>query len=62
MCVYNEETTGVLALGRCPGPIGHLLYFSLLIFYEESQRILPIWNILQGDFCMMAKISGMVRK
>ena len=37
---------GVLALGWCPGPIGRLLYISLLIFYKESQRILPIWNIL----------------
>ena len=53
---------GVPALGWCPGPISRLLYFSLVIFYKESQGILPIWNILQGDFCMMAKISGMARK
>ena len=52
----------VLVLGRCPGPVVCLLYFSLLIFYKESQRILPIWNIVQGDFCMVAKISGIVRK
>ena len=45
---------GVLVFGWCPGRlIGGLLYFSLLILYIESQRILPIWNVFQGDFCII---------
>ena len=59
--VCSEERTGILALGWCPGLRARLLYFSLLVFYKESQRILPIWDVFQGDFCMVTKISGMMR-
>ena len=58
-CVDSGETKGVLALGRCPGPIGSLLYLYLFTFTKELQGILPIWDVMQGDFCMMGEISGM---
>ena len=53
------EIRDIQALCWCPGVIVFALYFSLYIFYEQPQRIRPIWNILQCDFCMLAKMSGM---
>ena len=34
-CVYSRETKGVLMVGRCPGPIGCLLYLYLFTFTKE---------------------------
>ena len=42
----------------CPGVIVFLYYFSLHIFYKQPKRIHPIWNVLQCDFCELAKMSG----
>ena len=57
--IYSGKTKGVLALGRCPGPIGCLLYLYLFTFTKELQGILPIWDVMQSDLCMMGEISGM---
>ena len=46
------------ALSRCPGVIVFHLYFSLPVVYEQSQRIRPIRDVLQCDFCMLGKMSG----
>ena len=48
----------VVALCGCPGVTVFPLYFSLRIFYKQPQRIRPIWDALQCDFCMVAKMSG----
>ena len=53
------ELVDIQALCWCPGVIVFPLYFSLHIFYKQLQRIRPIWNVLQCDFCMLAKMSGM---
>ena len=59
MSVYIGELRDIQALCWCPGVIVFHLYFSLLIVYEQPQCICPIWNVLQCDFCMLAKMSGM---
>jgi len=48
----------IRALCQCPGVVVFPLYFSLHIFYNQPQRILPIWNILQCNFCLLAEMSG----
>ncbi len=49
------EMRDIRALRWCPGVIVSHLYFYLHIFYKQSQHIRPIWNVLQCDFCMLAK-------
>ena len=49
----------IRALCWCPGVIISPVYFSLTIFSKQPQRIRPIWNVLQCDFCMLAIVSGM---
>ena len=56
--VRIEETGDIQALCWYPGVIVFPLYFSLHIFYKQPQRIRQIWNILQCDFYMIAKMSG----
>src|SRR5258706_5348313 len=46
------------ALRWCPGVVLPLC-FSLPIFYKQPYRILPIWNVFQCDFCVLAEMSGM---
>ena len=53
------ETRDIRALCWCPGVDVSHLYFSLHIFYKQPQRIRPIWDVLQCDFCMLVKMSGM---
>ena len=53
------EIRDIRALYWCPGVILPPLYFSLHIFYKQPQRIRPIWDVLQFDLCMLAKMSGM---
>ena len=52
------EIRDVLVLDWCPGVVVFPLYFTLRIFYNQLQRILPIWNVLQCDFCMLVEMSG----
>ena len=59
MSVHIVEIRDIRALYWCPGVIASLLYFSPRIFYKQPQRIRPIWDVLQFDFCMLAKMSGM---
>ena len=59
MSVRNEEIRDIRALYWCPGVIVSLLYFSLQIIYKQPQRIRPIWDVLQFNFCMLAKMSGL---
>ena len=57
--VRMRETKDILALCWCPGVVVFLLEFFLHIFYKQPQRILSIRDILQCDFCMVAKMSDM---
>ena len=57
--VLIVEIRDIRALCWCPGVIVILLYFPLHIFYKQPQRIRPIWKVLQGDFCVLAKMSSM---
>ena len=59
MSVRIGEVRDIQALCWCPGVIVSHLYFSLHIFYKQPQRIRPIWDVLQYDFCMLAIVSGM---
>ncbi len=59
MSVHIEEIRDIRALCWCPGAIVSLLYFSLHIVHKQLQRIRPIWDVLQCDFCMLVKMSGM---
>ena len=52
------EIRDIQALRWCPCVIVFPLHFSLRIFYKQPQRIRPIWDALQCDFCMVAKMSG----
>jgi len=42
-----------------PGVVVFPLQFSLHILYKQPQCILSIWNVLECDLCMLAKMSGM---
>jgi len=53
------EIGDIRALCWCPGVIVSHLHFSLHIFYKQPQRIRLIWDVLQDDFCMLAKMSSM---
>ena len=53
-----SEISDIQALCWCPGVIVSHLYFSLHLFYKQPQRIWPIWDVLQCDFCMLAIMSG----
>jgi hypothetical protein len=55
MSVFIGKIKDILALCWCPGVVVFLLQFILHIFYIQPQRILPIWNVLQRDFYMLAK-------
>ena len=55
MSVRIAEIWDIRALCWCPGVIVFPLYFSLHIFYKQPQRIRPIWNVIQYDFCVLAK-------
>jgi hypothetical protein len=59
MSVRMRKRKDILALCWCPGEVVFRLQFFLHIFYEQPQRILPILNALQCDFCMLAEMSGM---
>ena len=59
MSVRIGEIRDIRPMCRCPGVVVSYLYFSLDIFYKQPQRIRPIWDLLQFDFCMLAKMSGM---
>ena len=60
LSVRIGEIRDIQALCWCPGVIVFpLYYFSLHIFYKQPKRIRPIWNVLQCDFCELAKMSGM---
>ena len=59
MGIRIGEIKDIRALCWCPCVIVSHLYFFLDIFYEQPQRIRPIWDVLQCDFCMLAKMSGM---
>ena len=50
----------IRALCWCPGVVVSHLYFYLHIFYKQPQRIRPIWDVLQCNFCMLVEMSGMV--
>ena len=58
LSVRIGEIRDIQALCWCPDVIVFPLYLSLHIFYEQPQRIRPIWDVLQCDFCMSAKMSG----
>ena len=53
------EIRDIRPLCWCPGVIVSRSYFAFHIFYKQPQRIRPIWNILQCDLCVLAKMSGM---
>ena len=59
MSVRIGEIRDIRALCWCPGVIVSHLDVSLHIFYKQPQRIGPIWDVLQCDLCMLAKMSGM---
>ena len=59
MSVRIGEIRDIQALCWCPGVIVSHLYFSLSIFHKQPQRIRPIWDVLQCEVCMLAKMSGM---
>ena len=58
--VLNEETKDIRALCYwCPGLVVFSLYFSLLIFDKQSQRIIQFWDILECNFCFLHDMSSM---
>ena len=56
--VYSEKARDIQALDGCPGPVTFLLQFYLLVSNKQLQVIPRICNILQIDFCVAHKISG----
>ena len=58
MSTHIGEIRDIRVLCGCPGVIVFPLYLSLRIFYKQLQRIRPIWDALQCNFCMVAKMSG----
>ena len=58
MSVRIVDIRDIRALYWCPDVIVSHLYVSLHIFYKQPQRIRPIWDVFQCDFCMLAKMSG----
>ena len=59
MSVRIGKIRDIRALCWYPGVIVCHLNFSLHIFYKQPQRIRPIWDVLQCDFCMVAEMSDM---
>ena len=59
MSVRIGEMRDIRALYWCPGVTVFPLYFALHIFYKQPQRVRLIWDVLQCDFCMLAKMSGL---
>ena len=49
----------ILALDWCPGVVVFHLQLALHISYKQPQRISPMWNVFQYDFCMLGEMSGM---
>ena len=56
--VHGAETRDIRALGWCPGESVIRLEICLLVFYEQLQGILSIWDLLQYNFCMLLEMSG----
>ena len=48
----------VLASHWCPGVVVFPVQFALHIFHKQPQRVLPVWNVLQCDFCTLVEMSG----
>ena len=59
MSLRIGEIRDIRALYWCPGVMVTHMYVYLNIIYKQSQRIRPIWDVLQCDFCMLTKMSGM---
>ena len=59
MSVRIGKSRDIQALYWCPGVIVSHLYFPLNIFYKQPQSIRPIWDVLQCEVCMLARMSGM---
>ena len=57
--VFGEEIRGIRARRWCPGRVVFLLYFSSLIFNEQSQGMLSIWDVLQCKICFPPNVSGL---
>ena len=49
----------ILALFQCPGAVVSPLQSYPPMIYIQLQLIVPFWNILQCNFCMLAKMSGL---
>ena len=51
-------TRDVQVLDWCPGQVVVGMEFSLLIFYDQGQGILSVWDLLECNFCMLLEMSG----
>ena len=47
----------IRALCWCPGVIV-FPQFCVHVFDKQPQRIVPIWDVLECDFCMLVRMSG----
>jgi hypothetical protein len=55
--VPKGELKDIQALDWCPGLVVFFLQFFLHIFNKQTQRIFPIWDLLQSNFCTLPEIS-----
>jgi hypothetical protein len=58
MSVRRGESKDRQALGWRPGSVIFFLQFFLYIVHKQAQRILPIWELLQSNFCTLPEISS----
>ena len=47
------------ALGWFPGFVVLRLQFHRLIFNKQPKRIVPIYDALECNFCMLLEVNGM---
>ena len=58
MSGYNKKIRNIRALDRCPGPGVFLVQLYLLVSHKQLQLVPRICIILQSDFYVMYRISG----
>jgi hypothetical protein len=56
--VRRGEPKDIQALGWCPGSVVFFLQLFLRIVHKQTQRIFPIRDLLQSNFCTLPKISS----
>jgi hypothetical protein len=56
--VRRGESKDIQVFGWCPDSVVFFLQFFLHIVHKQTQRIFPIWDLLQSNFCTLPEISS----